>query len=88
MNPFKIPQHPSAEELQKVSKKSRRFAIILWWISLFTSLGCLHRFYVGKIGTGIIYLLTGGGFFFGFFMDGYRLYHGEFNDKNGEYLVD
>ncbi len=34
-------------------------AYLLWLISGFGALG-LHRFYMGKIGTGILYVLTGG----------------------------
>ncbi|MFP4178864.1 MAG: TM2 domain-containing protein [Spirochaetaceae bacterium] len=34
-------------------------AYLLWLISGFGALG-FHRFYLGKIGTGLIYLITGG----------------------------
>lgn len=34
-------------------------AYVLWFVSGFGALG-FHRFYLGKIGTGIIYLCTGG----------------------------
>ncbi|NBB90881.1 MAG: NINE protein [Spirochaetes bacterium] len=34
-------------------------AYLLWLPSLFGVAG-LHRFYIGKIGTGLLYLLTGG----------------------------
>jgi TM2 domain-containing membrane protein YozV len=43
----------------------------------------VHRFYVGKIGTGIIYLFTGGLFGFGWFIDALLIAFGKFKDSNG-----
>jgi len=43
----------------------------------------IHRFYVGKIGTGIIYLLTGGLFGIGWVVDLILIIVGKFKDKEG-----
>ena len=39
--------------------KSKLIAYLLWIFSLFGWFG-LHRFYLGKIGTGILWFCTGG----------------------------
>ena len=57
-----------------------------WVALLFCLLGGmvgLHRFYVGKIGTGILYLLTGGIFFLGPLVDFFSILAGSFRDGEG-----
>lgn len=39
--------------------KSKGIAYTLWLLSIFGWLG-FHRFYLGKIGTGILWIITGG----------------------------
>lgn len=46
----------------------------------------VHRFYVGKVGTGLIYLLTGGFFAVGWIIDALRILVGLFRDKYGHRL--
>ena len=50
--------------------KSKGVAYLL--LILFGTLG-FHRFYIGKVGTGILYLLTGGLFLVGVVMDLFNL---------------
>ena len=47
----------------------------------------VHRFYVGKIGTGIIWLLTGGILGIGWLVDIIMIAVGKFKDKQGNILV-
>ena len=42
-----------------------------------------HKFYLGKIGMGILYLLTGGLFGFGWIIDIIMILVGTAKDKNG-----
>jgi len=60
--------------------RSVLIAYLLWFF-----FGCLgiHRFYCGKIGTGIIWLLTGGVFGIGWFIDIF-LIPGMVAEANGE----
>lgn len=60
--------------------KSKGVALIL--AILLGVLG-VHRFYVGKIGTGIIWFFTGGLFFIGWIVDIILILTGSFRDKAG-----
>ena len=46
----------------------------------------IHRFYVGKIGTGIVWLLTGGVFGIGWIVDIIMIAVDKFKDKQGNIL--
>ena len=46
----------------------------------------IHRFYVGKVGTGILYLLTAGFFGIGVIVDIIMIAVGSFTDKGGNFL--
>ena len=46
----------------------------------------IHRFYVGKIGTGILWLLTGGMFGIGWLVDVIMTACGAFTDRYGRAL--
>ena len=67
------------------SHKHRRTALILCLIG---GIFGLHRFYVGKWGTGFLFCFTFGGFMFGWFVDLIKILHGTFKDKNGVPLIE
>jgi len=78
--------YPPAEAIGMISPYKRVWALILSAF-LFMGVGGLHRFYVGKIGTGVLWLLTGGCFGIGQIIDVIMILIGNFKDKNGCELV-
>lgn len=54
-----------------------------FFLCLFLGLFGAHRFYVGKIGTGILYICTGGFFAIGVFVDLIKILTGSFRDNVG-----
>ncbi len=65
---------------QPISYKSRTAALLL---CIFLGGLGIHRFYVNKIGTGILWLLTGGCFGIGCLVDLILIICGSFTDKDG-----
>ena len=63
-----------------VSPKSRLVAFLL--CTFLGGLG-IHRFYVGKTGTGVLWLLTLGCLGIGSFVDWIMILCGSFKDNNG-----
>lgn len=63
-----------------VSKKNKTVALLL---CIFLGVFGVHRFYVGKVGTGILYLLTGGFLGLGWIIDIVLIATGSFKDEFG-----
>ena len=58
-----------------------------WVVTLILSIFIpVHRFYVGKIGTGILYLITLGGFGLWYIIDIVMIILDKFTDKEGRKL--
>ncbi len=64
------------------TNKSVVIAVVLWF---FLGLLGIHRFYLGHIGMGILYLLTGGLCGIGWLIDGILFLTGGLKPKNGDY---
>lgn len=80
--PYSSGQRPPAASI----RRERLVAIILCCVG-FVGVGGLHRFYTGKVGTGMLWLLTGGCFLVGTVLDLIHLIDGSFLDYYGHTLV-
>lgn len=78
------PAYP-AYAARGISPKNRTVALIT--CLLLGALG-IHRFYVGKVGTGLLYFFTGGLFSFGWLVDIISILCGTFEDSNGQRLTE
>lgn len=56
---------------------------VAFFLCFFLGFFGIHRFYVGKNGTGILWLFTLGMFYIGWFVDLFAILFGGFKDKNG-----
>jgi len=66
---------------EPVSDKSRLAAALLCW---FLGVIGIHRFYVGKVGTGILMIVTLGGLGIWALVDFIMILVGAFRDKAGK----
>lgn len=67
------------------SPKSRLITLLL---CIFVGELGIHRFYVGKIGTGVLWLLTAGCFGIGALVDLIMIACGTFTDSDGKPVTD
>ncbi len=69
-------------EIQSTSSYSRNKAMLFCLLG-FIGVAGLHRFYVGRWGSGVVFLLTCGCFFLGTLIDLVYLYCESFEDQHG-----
>lgn len=75
---------PAVDEYgNPVSPKSRLAAALLAW---FLGVFGIHRFYVGKVGTGVLMIFTLGGLGIWTLIDFIMILVGSFTDKEGRRL--
>lgn len=82
---------PSAVAIQPevvpAPNKQRHFLAAFFYSYIFGIFGA-DRFYLGKIGTGMLKLLTGGGFFIWAMVDTSLIISGAMRDKNNQPLLE
>lgn len=75
------------DESIDITDKSPKSAVTALLLCLFLSPFGVHRFYVGKIGTGVLMLLTAGGLGIWALIDLVFIACCQFKDKEGRYLI-
>ena len=78
---------PPDERLYDEPDASSRSRLIALLLCIFLGYFGVHRFYVGKIATGVLWLLTGGLFGIGYIVDIVLVAMGSFTDIDGHRLV-
>lgn len=66
-----------------ISTKSRLISLLL---AIFLGGLGIHRFYVGKVGTGLIWMFSGGLCGIGWIIDIVMIAVGSFTDKQGAFV--
>jgi len=80
-----MPPKPTVDQFgNPISPKSRLAAALLAW---FLGIFGIHRFYVGKVGTGILMIVTLGGLGIWALIDFIVILVGSFKDKEGRLLI-
>ena len=78
--PFNNQQNANLGVMPRISKKNKITALVL---CIFLGFFGVHKFYVGKIGMGVIYFFTVGLFGFGWIIDIILIATGSFTDEFG-----
>jgi hypothetical protein len=78
---------PPDERLYDEPDASPRSRLVALLLCVLLGYFGIHRFYVGKIATGVIWLLTGGLFGVGYIIDIIVIAVGNFTDIDGNRLV-
>ena len=79
------PEKPTVDQFgNPISPKSRIAAALLAW---FLGVFGVHRFYVGKVGTGILMIFTIGGLGIWALIDFIMILVGSFRDKENRLLL-
>jgi len=79
-------QVPPIDQPQNSIKPQKDF-LVAWLLSLFLGVFGVDRFYLGKIGTGILKLITFGGAGIWWLIDLIMILAGKMRDKNGNELT-
>lgn len=74
---------PDMEQIPYTPEKSQKSKTTAGLLCFFLGELGIHRFYVGKVGTGILWLCTAGLFGIGWLIDLIMIICGKFKDSSG-----
>jgi len=80
-------QQPSAEIPPPAAPESEKSFLVTWLLSLFLGFFAVDRFYLGKVGTGLLKLITFSGFGIWYLIDLILVLTGAQKDKQGRALA-
>ena len=81
------PMYVSPSQRGGISNRRRIWAMLLALAPFVFPVAGLHRFYVGKVWTGLLWLFTLGFFYIGTIYDLIMIVTGQFTDRHGRRLV-
>ena len=79
--------HEEKCNIVRIKPANEKDWLTTFLLCLFLGVFGIHRFYVGKAGTGFIWLITGGGFLIGTVIDLIMILSGSFTDKGGNFIT-
>ena len=82
-NPQQNQEAPNMEQIPYAPVKSQKSKTTAGLLCFFLGELGIHRFYVGKVGTGILWLCTAGLFGIGWLIDLIMIICGKFKDSSG-----
>jgi TM2 domain-containing membrane protein YozV len=84
-------QNPALKQAVEAAAAKKKVSPYDWFTTILLAILVggfgVHRFYVGKMDTGLIWLLTGGGLGIGVIYDVIMIATGQFTDGNGLPIV-
>ena len=86
---FRVPQKVRINRKEVLmAESSEKKRLVAFLLCFFLGFLGIHRFYVGKVGTGILQIITLGGFGIWVLIDFIMILIGKFTDKEGSILTE